>query len=64
MVSAKRTTTFSSSDTSSIESRLQALEEKSHTPCGNGGSGLEERLSELEKRIDDFVVRLSKKISF
>jgi len=64
MVSSKRTTSFSSVDNSTIESRLQALEEKSHSPCGGTNSSLEERLSELEKKIDDMVARLSKKISF
>lgn len=44
-----------------VESRLQALESKAHTPCGSGGDS--ERIAALEAKVDDLIARLSKKMS-
>jgi len=60
----KGTTTRSSSvvatsQNNEIEARLQALEEKAHTPCG-GGSTDEERIAALESRIEEVVEALKR----
>ena len=45
-----------------VEARLQALEEKTHTPCGGGSDA--GKIAELEAKVDDLIARLSKKMSF
>jgi hypothetical protein len=45
-----------------VEARLQALEEKAHTPCGGGSDA--GKIAELEAKVDDLIARLSKKMSF
>ena len=40
-----------------VESRLQALESKAHTPCGGGGSN-SDRLAALEARLELVVEAL------
>jgi len=44
-----------------VETRLKALEEKAHSPCGGGTN--DERLAALEAKVDDLISRLSKKIT-
>jgi hypothetical protein len=43
-----------------VETRLQALEEKAHTPCGGGGGVSEERIAALEARIEEVVEALKR----
>ena len=45
-----------------VEARLQALEEKAHTPCGGGSDA--ERIAALEAKVDDLIERLGRKIRF
>ena len=44
-----------------VESRLQALEAQSHTPCGGGSDN--ERIAALEAKVDDLINKLSKKMT-
>ena len=43
-----------------VESRLQALEAKAHTPCGGGGGVSEERIAALEARVEEVVEALKR----
>ena len=42
-----------------VEARLQALEEKAHTPCGGGGSD-SERVAALEAKVDALIEILNR----
>lgn len=41
-----------------VEARLQALEEKAHTPCGGGSDS--ERVAALEAKIDALIEILNR----
>jgi len=43
-----------------IEKRLQALEEKAHTPCGGGGDAA--RIAALEARLAEVVAVLKQAV--
>ena len=46
-----------------VEARLKALEDKAHTPCGNGAGNTEERLAAVEAKLDDLIYKLSRKMT-
>jgi len=52
--------TYSSSNDQEIESRLKALEEKSHIPCGGDTSDLTSKVEVLEKKLDTLIGILKK----
>jgi len=45
-----------------VEGRLQALEAKAHDKCGGGGGVDADRLSALEKRVEELAEKIAYKL--
>ena len=45
-----------------VEGRLQALEAQAHTKCDGGGGADADRISALEKRVDELAEKIAYKL--